>query len=60
MNDDEGWMTPEEYLESTSLLVAEVFRIAESLAMYAETRRMVEVTTRKYRARRGRRRRTTA
>lgn len=53
-------MTPEEYLESTSLLVAEVFRIAESLAMYAETRRMVEVTTRKYRARRGRRRRTTA
>ena len=58
MTDDEGWMTLEEYLDEGSYLVSEVFRIAESLAMHAETRRMVAVTTRKYKARKGRRRRT--
>lgn len=56
MDDGEGWMTLEEFVTNNPL-VADMWKVIERQAVYINTRRTVEVTARKYRARRGRRRR---
>lgn len=57
MSDEgDGWVTLEEFVNNNPLIRDFMLEIERQLVI-RETRRIVEVTTRKYRARRGRRRR---
>jgi hypothetical protein len=51
---DDGWSTLEEFLKDS--MVVEMLRLYQEQVTYINTRRTVEVTARKHRARRRRRR----
>jgi hypothetical protein len=53
--EDEGWIPLRDFVENNPL-IADMWREIERRAVYIDTRRIVEVTTRKYKARRKRRR----